>query len=514
MQSIPLDSLRENVLFTDDLMLDNNVLLLPKGCTFTQDLKDALKLWEFDRVLTAGGVIGQAAGQSGAPSSDADKSSSEGKVDFGQVDDEDVDRNKNKIGESVKKALESSRNSQLDGSDKSRMQMVQRVYDEYSNYIESVFTHYATHKEIDKEEIAETVEELCGFIKNNQRYILRINPIFENTGKNFLIIHTMRTTIIAITIAMYMRMPFSKIKELGTACILHEIGMLRLPPQIYITDKKLTPGERIQITKHTLFGYAILRDLEFPLNIQLGVLEHHERENGTGYPRKLSGEKISSIAKIIAVACSYEAITSSRGYKESSYNFDAYLQLLKNADHSYNPAIIKALFYTVSLYPIGSYVYLSNRKIGVVVDTNPDDPKSPVVQLVLEKDENGEPIICHTSKYSVYILRILNRKEKEDIFNILKKTEAPSSGQEEESQERASTKVTNEASGQAISPLTEEIDGELLEEITEEDNPALEIKTSVAYDSEGNPVTRPVSKPANTPSADEGMEDIDINMFS
>ena len=130
MQSIPLDSLRENVLFTDDLMLDNNVLLLPKGCTFTQDLKDALKLWECDRVLTAGGVIGQAAGQSGAPSSDADKSSSEGKVDFGQVDDEDVDRNKNKIGESVKKALESSRNSQLDGSDKSRMQMVQRVYDE------------------------------------------------------------------------------------------------------------------------------------------------------------------------------------------------------------------------------------------------------------------------------------------------------------------------------------------------------------------------------------------------
>ena len=241
MQSIPLESLRENILFTDDLMLDNNVLLLPKGCSFTKSLKDALKLWEFDRVLTEGTVIGQSAGVSAGPDGDSNKKASEGKIDFGNADEDDAEKNKNKIGESVKKALENSKNSQLDGSDKSRMQMVQRVYDEYSNYIESVFTHYATHKEIDKDEIAETVEELCGFIKNNQRYILRINPIFENTGKNFLIIHTMRTTIIAITIAMYMRMPFSKIKELGTACILHEIGMLRLPPQIYINDKKLTP---------------------------------------------------------------------------------------------------------------------------------------------------------------------------------------------------------------------------------------------------------------------------------
>ena len=198
MQSIPLDSLRENVQFTDDIMLDSNVLLLPKGCNLTKSLKDALKLWNFDRVLTEGGVVGQSAAQTVAPSSNANTNRSEEKVDFGQTEENDEDKNKNKIGESVKKALESSRNSQLDGSDKSRMQMVQRVYDEYSNYIESVFTHYATHKEIDKDEIGETVEDLCGFIKNNQRYILRINPIFENSGKNFLIIHTMRTTIIAI----------------------------------------------------------------------------------------------------------------------------------------------------------------------------------------------------------------------------------------------------------------------------------------------------------------------------
>ncbi len=509
MQSIALDSLRENILFTDDLMLDENVLLLPKGCPFTQGLKDALKLWEFDRVLTQGGVIGQAAASSAASGNDSNSKGSDGKIDFGSIEDEDeVEKGKNKIGESVKKALENSRNSQLDGSDKSRMQMVQRVYDEYSNYIESVFTHYATHKEIDKDEIAETVEELCGFIKNNQRYILRINPVFENTGKNFLIIHTMRTTIIAITIAMFMRMPFSKIKELGTACILHEIGMLRLPPQMYITDKKLTPGEKIQITKHTLFGYQILRDLDFPPTIQLGVLEHHERENGTGYPRKLSAEKISSIAKIISVACSFEAITSARGFREESYNFNAYLELLRNTDHAYNPAIVKALFCTVSLYPIGSYVYLSNRKIGVVVDTNQDDPKSPVVQLLLDKDENGEPVIYHTNKDSVHILRILNRKEKEDIINIVKEKEAEESGkkiQAEPSKNDVSAAGPQEIENAELLP---EIQGELLEEIDEE-----QFSVSANNSQTDSNASEKQSSKAS-PSADEGMEDIDINMFS
>ena len=135
----------------------------------------------------------------------------------------------------------------------------------------------------------------------------------------------------------------------------------------------------------------------------------------------------------------------------------------------------------------------------------------------MEKDEKGEPVICHTSKDSVYILRILNRKEKEDIFNILKKNEEKKSGQNTESEETAAELAAPETSEQTaddIEPLTEEIDGELLEEITGDEAPTVETKVSVAYDAEGNPVTRPVSKPASTPSADEGMEDIDINMFS
>ena len=371
MDTITADSLHENLTFTGDLMIDSTFVLLPQTAPVTNELIKALREWEFDSFycegnLSLGGDIGIS-------------------VSTG-LDDKKEDANAPKMGESLKAAIERSKNIQLDNSDKARMDMVQKVYEEYMNYIESVFTHYATHKEIDQDDLSETVKELCVFIKENKRFILRVNPAEGATKKNFLVTHSMRTTVLAIAIALQLHMPLSKMVDLGVTSILHEIGMLRLPPQIYMTDKKLTPGERSQILKHPVLGYTIVKDLNFPLNIQLGVLEHHEKENGTGYPQKKSGDKISNNAKIISVACSYEAISSSRSYKTGRSTFEAIVELLQNRERSYDDSIIRGLLYTVSLFPIGSYVYLSNRKIAQVIDTNPDNPKTPIIQYLTEKE--------------------------------------------------------------------------------------------------------------------------------
>ncbi len=405
MDTITADSLHENLTFTGDLMIDSTFVLLPQTAPVTNELIKALREWEFDSFycegnLSLGGDIGI--------------SLSTG------VDDKKEDVNAPKIGESLKAAIERSKNIQFDNSDKARMDMVQKVYEEYMNYIESVFTHYATHKEIDQEDLSETVKELCVFIKENKRFILRVNPAECATEKNFLVTHSMRTTVIAIAIALQLHMPLSKMVDLGVTSILHEIGMLRLPPQIYMTDKKLTPGERSQILKHPVLGYTIVKDLNFPLNIQLGVLEHHEKENGTGYPQKKSGDKISNNAKIISVACSYEAISSARSYKTGRSTFEAIVELLQNRERSYDDSIIRALLYTVSLFPIGSYVYLSNRKIAQVIDTNPDNPKTPIIQYLTEKEADGSPKVSPTGSNGINIVRILSKDEEKDILELVK----------------------------------------------------------------------------------------------
>ncbi len=169
-----------------------------------------------------------------------------------------------------------------------------------------------------------------------------------------------------------------------------------------MTTKKLNASEKLQITKHTVLGYSIVKDLNFSLPIQLGVLEHHEKSNGSGYPRHLTGDQISAIGRIIAVACTYEAISSSRSYKDDRSSFDALLELIQNKENQYDGNVLKALLYTVSLYPIGTYVYLTNRKIAEVIDSNPTNPKCPIVQLITEKEPDGSPKIIQTNPAEIF----------------------------------------------------------------------------------------------------------------
>lgn len=469
METISVGALREGITYTSDLLVDSTFLLLPKTAEMTEDIIKALKQWGFEDIISEGSV------------------SLGGDIGVSKNEDEERETQKERIGENVKKAIEDSKHSAVGNSDLARMDLVRSVYDEYMNYIESVFTHYATHKEIDQEELSDTVQDLCIFIKEHRRYILRVNATIESEERNFLIIHTMRTTVLCLAIALQLHLPLSKMIELGVTSILHEIGMLRLPPQLYMSSKKLSVREKAQISKHTLLGYTIIKDLNFGLSIQLGVLEHHEKENGTGYPRRLTSEKISSNAKIIAVACTYEAISSPRSYKDEKSTFDALLEMLQNREHAYDGSVIKALLYTVSLYPIGTYVYLSNRKIAEVIDTNPDNPKTPIVQLLTEKDADGAFKTLQVGDENINILRILTKKEKEDIIKLVReKYSAVENAQKEVAEQQA------HAAAQQTAPAAQ---------------PAPEAP---------KPAPAPAASPsaaAEAATADDGTEEVDISFF-
>ena len=299
--------------------------------------------------------------------------------------------------------------------------MAEGIYNEYLRYIDSVFTRYATHKDFNIAEISETVKKLCVFVKDWSRYILRITPTQEEHSKRYLVYHSMRTTVLAISIGLQLNMVMPKLVELGVATLLHEIGMLKLPPQIYMSTKPLSSAEKTQLFTHPILSYNILKESNFPLTVQLGVLDHHERENGSGYPRRIQGANISLYAKIIAVACSFEAITAPRHFKEARTTFDAMIEMLKNPDRQYDDTVLKALLYSLSLYPIGAYVYLSNGKIAQVTDVSTNSPKNPIVQIIGEKDENGNPRTVQTDDTNTKIVRVMNKKEAEDVIAAIQK---------------------------------------------------------------------------------------------
>lgn len=486
MENFSVDTLKSGFSFTDDILLDNLFVILPASVEITDSFIKILKDWNVPNVL-CNGTLSLKESEESQEEEEEDLPNPEKK--------EETPKEKVKIGENIKKIIENASAAKTNDSDNARLVMVKQVYDEYLNYIEQVFTHYVTHKEIDKNELAETVQNLCIFIKEHNRYILRVNKTYYNPKKNFLVAHSMRTTVLSIAIAQQLHVPLSKMIELGIACIIHEIGMLKLPPQLYMVNRKLNASEKLQISKHTLLGYSIAKDLNFSLPIQLSILEHHEKSNGTGYPRRLTGNSISSMARIIAVTCAYDGITSPRSYKDEKSSFDALLELIQNKDNQYDRNVLKALLMTVSLYPIGTYVYLSNRKIAEVIDSNRENPKYPVVQLLTEKEADGSFKIIQTKQDDIYISRILTKEEEQDILSLL--------NEKKKLFEEAQKELEKQNAAKTSSPQKQNVQ-----------TPPQPPKQSVAPKPEQNAapkVASPVQKATNNKNSN--IEEIDINFF-
>ena len=388
MNTFNVTDLPDGYYFTEDVYLDKKFLLLTPGVQITESFKKELRDWEFLKVYSEGHTAEQAIVHSQVSLKDAVIEETDGKE---------------KKAENADPAVPLSDDAQLAD--------IERQYYEYQNFIAETYTRFATRKELQLQQVSNRVKDLCDFIKENKRYVLRIQPSMENRDKNYLVVHSMRSTVYAIVIGLQLKFPIHKLIELGVSCILHEIGMIRLPPQLYMGNKVLTPVEKNAIFTHPVISYNILREFSFPLNICLGVLEHHERENGDGYPRKLSKEKISIYAKIIAVACSYEAVTAPRPYKEARDAYSGIIDIMKNQGKQYDETVIRALLFSLSLYPIGLYVLLSNNKLGQVIDVNPENPKFPIVQIYGELKIDGKPKIVETSEYGVTIARPLTKEE-------------------------------------------------------------------------------------------------------
>lgn len=360
--------------FSEPVLLDEHFLLSAPEMPFTSELIRALLDWEF-REVRSGGVPkehyedGAGGDEAAAPAEAA-----------------------------------------LSGTDSDRVRQAADFYRRFSEYVESMFGKFVAKNEINATEVAAKIKELCDVIKEDRRFLLRVQDP-GSTDRNYLASHSVKSTIIAVVLGSYLKLPAHRLIELGTAALLHEIGMIKLPPQLYMTDRPLSPQERKAILTHPVLGYNVLRTLQFPLSVCLVALEHHERENGEGYPRKLTGEKISLYSKLISVACSYEALTSSRPYKSAKDGYAGMIEFLKNVGKQYDDTVVRALVFSLSIYPIGLYVLLSNGKKGQVVDVNPENPRFPVVQVFGEKTPDGKDRALQTSQTGVHIVRPLVKTE-------------------------------------------------------------------------------------------------------
>ena len=299
-----------------------------------------------------------------------------------------------------------------DVKDQDQFKTAQQFFNELLNFIEGVFTLFVTKNELSIPKIMEKAKDLITQVKEQRNYILRLADLSSQL-KSYIVIHTAKTAILSLAIGMQMKLPPHKLIELGMAALLHEIGMIRLPPQLYLSNRILTPEEKRAITAHPIIGYKILKTFSFPVTVCLAVLEHHEHIDGTGYPRQLSGDQISLPARILAVAGSYAALVSKRPYRPGKDGHSSILDLLRGKGTQYDENVLKALIFVVSLYPIGTYVQLANGSKGVVLEPNVENPRFPLVKIYIADtgDPLKEPVLVKTDTEATKIVRVLTKEE-------------------------------------------------------------------------------------------------------
>jgi HD-GYP domain-containing protein (c-di-GMP phosphodiesterase class II) len=204
----------------------------------------------------------------------------------------------------------------------------------------------------------------------------------------------------------------------GLAALLHEIGMTRIPPQIYKHDRQLSDKERQIIITHPVVSFKILKEAGFPSPVALAVLEHHEHIDGTGYPRRLKDDQISLYGKIIGVASAYAAAVSKRPFREGRDGHSGIMNLVRDMGRRYDDTILRALILTLSVYPVGTYVLLSNQVKALVVKTDQKRPKEPTVRLLVNEENMlypEQPVVQILQGDDITIQRSLTRSEIEDL---------------------------------------------------------------------------------------------------
>lgn len=153
--------------------------------------------------------------------------------------------------------------------------------------------------------------------------------------------HSQRVAKCSVAIAQALGMSDEDIKTLNYMALLHDIGKIAIPDAVLNKTERLTDEEFDIIKTHPLAGYEILKNIKTIDNLSDGALYHHERYNGSGYPLGLKGENIPFMARIIAVADAYDAMTSDRAYRRAMDKEVVYSELINGSGKQFDPDILK-----------------------------------------------------------------------------------------------------------------------------------------------------------------------------
>lgn len=222
--------------------------------------------------------------------------------------------------------------------------------------------------------------ELMDAIDSNSAMAIDINEL--KTSDEYTFKHSVDVATLAMILAKKIGLSRKEIYEIGVTGLLHDVGKTKIPLEILNKPGRLEDSEFAIMKQHSVYGYHMIKDNPaFNNAISLGVLQHHEKINGRGYPLGFVDNRICPYAKILSVADIYDALVTERPYKAAFSQRDA-VEMIMSMTEELDMNAMKSFLESMILYPVDTLVDLSNGERARVVKNNPGYILRPVVVAV------------------------------------------------------------------------------------------------------------------------------------
>lgn len=273
--------------------------------------------------------------------------------------------------------VQDAENKKEDGS---TLAEFKKDYKQDINVMKQVLGDLAAGRKLDYEKVESISNSIYLKISSVSNIVECMNEV--KSVDEYTYTHSINVSIYALLLARWLNLSEEETRNVVTTGILHDIGKSRISGDILNKEGPLLPEEYEQMKHHTDIGYHLSKDIPYLTDeIRKGILMHHEREDGKGYPLGIKGDKINLYAKIIAVADVYDALTSERVYKKRITPFDTFNELMRIGYGYFDTKILMTFLSNISSYYIGTNVKMSNGEKGKVIFVAPQSISMPIVDL-------------------------------------------------------------------------------------------------------------------------------------
>ncbi len=282
-----------------------------------------------------------------------------------------------------------------------------KIYEDSLSRFSSAIDALLTGEKADVLSVRMTLNNITEMLTGRYQEFLKLATVKRYDAGTF--VHLMNVAILGMYFSAKLGFPKEDVNEIGMAGLFHDIGKLYISRKIITKPGKLTEEEFDRIRSHSSLGAEILLEYSSSLGVLPSVVafEHHLKYDLKGYPRLAVRRSTLTASKIIAICDVYDALSQRRSYKNDYPPNVIYDIMIKDRGTSFDPELLDSFFRIMGVWPVGTLLKLSDGRIAVVRDENPDDIFHPLVEV---QDAQGAKEILDLRKLAgtVEVERALN----------------------------------------------------------------------------------------------------------